>query len=89
MLFEMISVYTCKNLKENVIGSLMFNNKVLNKCMILLGIMQLLIFLTPLRYIFGITNLSFIQVIYSFLIIALIFVIDEVSKSVVRKKFND
>ena len=89
MLSEMISVYTCKNLKENVIGSLMFNNKVLNKCMILLGIMQLLIFLTPLRYIFGITNLSFIQVIYSFLIIALIFVIDEVSKSVVRKKFND
>lgn len=89
MLSEMISAFTCKNLKENVIGSLMFNNKVLNKCILLLGVIQLLIFLTPVKYVFGITNLNLIQVIYSFLVITLIFVIDEVSKNIVKVKFKD
>lgn len=89
MLSEMISAYTCKNLKKNVIGPLMFNNKVLNRSMILLGIVQLLIFFTPLKHVFSITKLGFVQIIFSFLIIVLIFVIDEVSKNIITEKFSD
>ena len=89
ILSEMISAFTCKNLKKNVIGSLMFSNKVLNKCMFLLGIIQILIFVTPLKYIFGISNLKPIHVLFSALVIALIFIIDEVSKNVVKNKFSD
>ncbi len=89
MLSEMIYGYTCKNLKKNVIGSLMFNNKILNKSMILLGIVQLLIFITPLKHVFNISNISFIQVIYSVIVVALIFVIDEFSKNIVKNKFKD
>ena len=89
MLSEMIYGYTCKNLKKNVIGSLMFNNKILNKSMILLGIVQLLIFITPLKHVFNISNISFIQVVYSVIVVALIFVIDEFSKNIVKNKFKD
>ena len=89
MLSEMIYGYTCKNLKKNVIGPLMFNNKVLNKSMILLGIIQLLIFLTPLKHVFNISNLNFIHIIYSVIVVALIFVLDELSKNFVKEKFKD
>ena len=89
VLSEMIYGYTCKNLKKNVIGSLMFNNKVLNKSMFFLGIVQLLIFITPVKHIFNITNLKFIQVLYSVVVVALIFVIDELSKNIVGEKFKD
>lgn len=89
ILSEMIYGYTCKNLKKNVICSLMLNNKVLNKSMILLGIVQLLIFLTPLKNIFNISNLSFIQVLYCFIVVVLIFAIDEFSKHIVAEKFKD
>lgn len=89
VLSEMIYGYTCKNLKRNVIGSLMFNNKVLNKSMIFLGIVQLLIFITPVKHVFNITNLSFIQVLYCFVVVILIFAIDEFSKKIVSEKFKD
>ncbi len=89
MLSEMIYGYTCKNLKKNVMGSLMFNNKTLNKSMILLGIIQLLIFITPLKHVFNISNLNFIHIIYSVIVVALIFVLDELSKNLVKEKFKD
>ena len=89
VLSEMIYAYTCKNLKRNVIGFLGFNNKVLNKSIILLSLIQLAIFLTPLKKVFDIVNLNYIQVITSFIVVIMIFVIDEISKKIMTQKFLD
>ena len=89
VLSEMIYAYTCKNLKKNVIGPLAFNNKVLNRSIIFLSLIQFAIFLTPLKNVFDIVNLNYMQVIYCFIVVALIFVIDEISKRIMEKKFLD
>ena len=89
VLSEMIYAFTCKNLKKNVIGPLAFNNKILNQSIILLSIIQLVIFLTPLKHVFDIVNLNSIQVIYCFVVVILIFVIDEISKRIMKDKFLD
>lgn len=89
VLSEMIYAYTCKDLKKSMICPSFFNNKILNSSMIGLGIIQLIIFLTPLKVIFNITSLNFFQVLYCFIVVFLIFVIDEVSKKIVNQKFMD
>lgn len=89
VLSEMIYAYTCKNLKKNMINTSAFNNRILNMSMIGLGIVQLLVFLTPLKKVFGIVNLNYVQVIYCFIVVIAIFVIDEISKKIMSQKFID
>lgn len=89
VLSEMIYAFTCKNLKRNVIGPLAFNNKVLNRSILVLSIIQLVIFLSPFKKIFDIVSLNYMQVVYCFAVVILIFVIDEISKKIMAKKFLD
>ena len=89
VLSEMIYAFTCKNLKKNMINSSAFNNKVLNRSILFLSFIQLAIFLTPFKKAFDIVNLKYIQVIYCFIVVILIFVIDELSKRIMAQKFLD
>lgn len=89
ILLEMIFAFTCRNLKKNIIFEGMFKNKVMNKSMIILILIQLLIFTTPLKSIFNISNLSFFQVIYSVIMVLTIFLIDELAKNLLVKIFKD
>lgn len=89
ILLEMIFAFTCRNLKKNIIFEGMFKNKVMNKSMIILILIQLLIFTTPLKSIFNISNLSFFQVIYSVIMVLTIFLIDELTKNLLVKIFKD
>lgn len=86
---EMIFAFTCKNLKESCFSFNMFNNKYLNISMIILGIIQVLLFTTPLKNIFSVSDLNFIQFVYCLLISLIIFVIDEASKGRITKHFKD
>lgn len=89
ILLEMIFAYSCRNLKENILNKNMFANKHMNKSMLLLVIIQIIVFITPLKKAFGIIDLTFFQIIYCFLIVILIFLIDELSKKIIAKLFRD
>ena len=89
ILLEMIYSYSCKNLKSSILDENILNNSYLNKSIIGLSIVQLLIFITPLKNIFNIVNLNLFQVFYCFLIVILIFLIDELSKKLLSKLFRD
>ena len=89
ILFEMIFAISCRNLKNSILRKGLFKNKYLNKSMIGLIIMQLLIFLTPIKHIFNIADLSIIQIAYCIILVLLVFFIDEVTKEIIAKHFKD
>ncbi len=89
VLSEMIFAFSCRNLKRNVIDKDIFKNSYLNKCMLFLSFIQLLVFITPIKNIFNLTSLNLLQISYCFIVTALLFVFDELSKSRISKKFKD
>ena len=89
VLLEMVYSYSCRNLKERVMNNGMFSNSYLNKSMLILGIIQLIVFLTPVRSIFNIVSLSLYQILFCILIVVIMFLIDEGLKKVISSKFRD
>lgn len=89
ILLETTYAYHCKNLKENVINKNIFDNRFMNKSMIILIILNIVIFFSPLKAIFNISQLNFIQIGFSILIVFLMFIIDELFKNILVKLFKD
>ncbi len=89
ILSEMIFAYSCRNLKQSMLEENLFANGYLNKSMFCLGLVQLIIFITPLKNLFGIVTLNLWQTSYCFLIIILMFFVDELSKNIISKIFKD
>ncbi len=88
ILLEMTYAFNCKNLKKIILKDI-FNNKFMNISMIILFIIQIVVFLTPLRKLFNIISLNLLQIIYCFIIVLFIFMIDELSKNITYKIFKD
>lgn len=89
IILEMIFAYSCRNLKKSIFETGMFGNSYMNKSMIILVLIQIIIFTTPLKSIFNIVSLNILQVLYCVGVCICIFLIDELFKSALRKKFND
>ena len=89
IVIEMLFALSCKNLKKSILNKQLFNNSYMNKSLIGIIILQLIVFLTPIKRIFNIVNISFYQVIICILISILVFIIDELFKSTMSKKFKD
>lgn len=89
ILLEVIFAYSCRNLKKNIINKNLFSNKYMNKSIFALGIIQIIIFITPLKSIFNIVDLKLFQVIYCFVVVILLFLTDELSKNIIIKLFKD
>ena len=89
ILLEIIFAYSCKKLKKSNLDKTLFNNKYLNRSMILLIAIQLIVFLTPIRKIFNVTNLTLIQIRDCFLASIAVFLTDEVLKTVLYGKIKD
>ena len=89
ILLEMTYAYNCKNLKKNIIGRKMFNNSFMNKSMLILSLVQIIVFVTPIRSLFNIKPLNIFQVLCCIIIVIIIFIIDELSKKSINKYFND
>lgn len=89
VLLEMVFAYSCKNLKNGIINKNIFNNSYMNKSMIILILIQIIVFASPIKKLFNIVSLNFIQVLYCFLIVFILFFIDEILKKIISKKFKD
>lgn len=89
VLQEMIFAISCRNLKEMVLNKNLFKNKHINRSLILLVIVQFIVFLTPIKDIFNIVPLNMYQVIYCILFVTIIFIIDELTKGVIKRLFKD
>ncbi len=86
---EMIFTFSCRNLKESMLGRKMLENKYINKSMLILIVFQLIIFLTPLRRIFGIAKLNIIQILSCAVVVIIIYIIDEITKKIFTKILKD
>ena len=89
ILLEIIFSYTCRDLKNIIINKKFFDNKVMNKSMLISLVIQIIIFITPLKNIFKITTLNIFQVVYCILVVIIIFIIDELSKNITNRLFKD
>lgn len=89
VLLEMVYAYSCRNLKSEVLNKDFFSNGYMNKSMIVLAIIQIIVFVTPLRSVFGIVNLNLSQVAICFLVVIVMFLVDELFKKVLVKWFRD
>ena len=89
ILFEMIYSFSCKDLKKTVLNKNFFSNGYLNKSIILLILIQVTIFLTPIKSVFGIVDISILQLLYCLFIVIITFIIDEISKSILVNVFSD
>lgn len=89
MMLELCFAYSCKNIKKPVINKNIFNNSKLNICILGLVVVDIIIFLTPLKSIFGLTNITIIEFLYCLIIIIVMVVIDELLKIRLAKHFKD
>ena len=85
----MIFAFSCKNIKESVINGNIFKNSFLNISMLILLLIQIILFFTPIKTIFSLTDLSIVQVWFCFTITIIIFIIDELLKRILRHNFKD
>lgn len=89
ILLEIIFSYTCKNLKRSVVNKNILNNKYMNNGIIILALIQIIIFISPLKNLFNIVSLNRYQVIHCFVVVLLMFLIDEISKKTLSILFKD
>lgn len=86
---EMIFAYSCRNLKESIIRHGLFSNKYVNIGFIMLILLQVIIFITPLKNILRIVTLNFNQLLIIIIINILAFIILELLKPFITNKFKD
>lgn len=86
---EMIFAYSCRNLKESIIRHGLFSNKYVNIGFVMLILLQVIIFLTPLKNILRIVTLNFNQLLIIIIINILAFILLELLKPFITNKFKD
>ena len=86
---EFVFVYNCRSLKEQVFRKGIFSNKYLNIGIFGLLLVQILVFFTPIGKLFGLVEISITQFLYVMIINIVSFIIIELLKPIIVKKFDD
>ena len=86
---EFVFAYNCRSLKEQIHKRGIFTNKHLNIGILILFLIQLLVFLTPVGKLFGLTTISFTQLLYVIFVNIISFIIMELIKPLIVKLFKD
>ena len=86
---EMVYALNCRNLKDLTIKQGLLSNKAMNIGMIILILMQLIVFGTPVGQIFNIVTLNFIQVLVLIVISIVSFVAIDFLKLGIKKFVKD
>ena len=85
----MIFAFSCRNLKKRILNKNLFSNAYLTRNILLLIILQIIIFVTPIKKIFGLVTIPFNQILISLAIVLIVFAIDEFSKKLIARIFQD
>ena len=86
---EFIFVYNCRSLREQIYKRGIFSNRNLNIGILILMIIQLVVFLTPVGKLFGLVIINIPQLIYVIIINIIAFIIIELLKPFIVKRFKD
>ncbi len=86
---EFIFAYNCRSLKEPIYQRGLFSNKYLNAGILILLIIQLIVFFTPIGFIFGLTSITMLEFVYVVIVNIMAFVIIELLKPLLTKIFKD
>lgn len=86
---EMVFAINCRNLKEPLVKHGFFSNKYINIGFITLSLLQILIFITPIRDILHIVPLNLYQVMIIIAINIISFIFIELIKPLIVKSFKD
>ena len=86
---EFVFAYNCRSLKEQIHKRGIFSNKYLNMGILLLFIIQLLVFFTPIGRIFGLEIITVTQLIFVILVNLISFIIMEFLKPIIKNLFVD
>ena len=89
VLNEFIFAYNCRSLKEQIHKRGLFSNKPLNIGILVLILVQVAVFFTPIGKIFGLTTITISQFIYVFVVNIISLIIIELLKPYLVKKFRD
>lgn len=89
VLLEIIYSFSCRNLKASVVNNNLFGNKVLNKSVIGILILNIVLFATPVKNLFNLSDLNIVQCFFALGVSILIFLVDEISKEIVKNTFKD
>ena len=86
---EMIFAYSCRNVKEPIIRQGIFTNKYMNIGVVILTLLQIIIFITPLRDVLHIVPLGFDQLMLIIMLNIISFIFIEFLKPILSKKLED
>lgn len=86
---EFVYAYNCKDLKEFSFKKGLFSNGVMNITTLILLLIQIPVFLTPIGSVFGLAQISILNFVWVFLAEILAFVLIELCKPVIAKLFKD
>ena len=86
---EIIYAVSVRNLKDTIINHGLFSNKAMNKGLILLILIEIIFFLTPLRNLISVSLLPLNIAIEIILINLFAFIVYEISKKVISSKYRD
>lgn len=89
ILLEMTYAVTCRDLHKSIFNKNFFSNKQMNYTMLFLTVLQIIVFATPLGTLFEIVPLAFNEVMYILLFVLIVVVLNETSKTMLKKSFKD
>ncbi len=86
---EIVYAISCRNLKEPIIKQGIFKNKIMNLGLILILIIELLVFMTPIGSLISIKSINYQIIIIVFIINSSALLIYEALKPLLKKCFKD
>ncbi len=89
IILEMIFAFSSRDLKNTLLNKRLISNSYMNKSIIGLIVLQLIVFLTPIRHIFNIETLNPILYLYIIIMASCAFIMNEVLKKIFVFYFKD
>ena len=86
---EIAYAISCRNLKRKISRKKLFSNKVMNYCLLLVILIEMIFFLTPVGRVIEIANVPLNIMLYVVIVNMFVFFIYEGVKPVLNKLFKD
>ena len=86
---EIVYSLSCRNLKQSIVKQGLFSNKVMNYGLLLILLIELIVFITPVGKLISITSMNISLILLVFIINFMAIFIYELIKPLLVKLFKD